>query len=74
MVQYPEHEKLQKIKDTSQTIGEFIAWLKDSKKIVLAKWYKIEPEDEDEQQQLLPEYINYNDVLAEYFGIDQKKT
>jgi hypothetical protein len=34
---YPEHEKLQKIQESSQTISEFMDWL-TSQGIVLCKW------------------------------------
>ena len=37
---YPEHEKLQAVKDKSQAIGEFLEWLSSVKQIRFAKWLK----------------------------------
>ena len=36
---YPEHEKLQKVKDQSQTIGAFLEWLNE-REMHLCKYYK----------------------------------
>lgn len=37
MEEYPEHEKLHKVADESQGIGEFLDWLNDQG-IVLMRW------------------------------------
>lgn len=65
---YPEHEKLQAIKEKSQAIGEFLEWLQ-GKGFRLAKWEK-EP---DEEEQLVQQFPNIERLLAEYFQIDLAK-
>jgi hypothetical protein len=35
---YPEHLKLEKVKDKSQTCGEFLEWLHDAQEIYLAHY------------------------------------
>ena len=35
--QYPEHEKLLKVSELSQSIGEFLQWLSDDQNVWLAK-------------------------------------
>ena len=62
---YPEHEKLQKVIDQSQTIGEFFEWLKNTKKIVMAQWGKWDS--------LYPLSLPTQETLAEYFEIDLNK-
>ena len=41
---YPEHEKLKVIADTSQAIGEFLDWLQAERKISLTEWREWEEE------------------------------
>ena len=41
MTSYPEHEKMKAVKDKSQTIGEFLDWLKDTKKVFLAHYLMV---------------------------------
>lgn len=99
MKEYPEHEKLSKIEDKSQTIGEFIEWA-EGKGIHLAMYREtmndnyVDPKtfevvDEYTRGDQLnkkvvhnPEYCpagNYfinkpiQDLLAEFFGVDQGK-
>ena len=36
-VQYPEHERLSKVKDRSQAIGEFLEWLQEQR-VTLCSW------------------------------------
>lgn len=38
MSDYPEHDKLSKISDQSQAIGEFLNWLADVKEVLLAQY------------------------------------
>ena len=75
MSQYPEHEKLQAVKDKSQAIGEFIEWLQGTKGFRLAKWMKVPDEyaEDEETDALLPQSIDINMLLAEYFEIDLKQ-
>lgn len=57
-----EIEKMLKVKEKSQVIGEFIEWLQEN--FVLAKYYK---------DKLYSEFISIEDLLAQYFNIDLKK-
>ena len=60
---YPEHDKLAKIRDKSQAIGEFLEWLQE-KGIHLGRYvddYSTHMDTLDSQT---------NDLLAEYFEID----
>lgn len=70
-MEYPELDKLAKIKDKSQSIGAFLDWLQNEKHYRLAKWEKddsIIPED-----QLMPVSYDIQQLLAEYFDIDLNK-
>lgn len=63
MNKYPEHEKLQKVKDESQAQGEFLEWLREQG-VWLCRM--------DEDGLLYPTYTRIEDFLAEYHGIDLK--
>jgi hypothetical protein len=66
MTLYPEHEKLEKISDKSQAIGEFLDWLRS--KYTLCKY--------DELRfggTWWPVTVDVQDLLAEYFEIDRQK-
>lgn len=60
---YSEHEKLHAIVDDSQKIGEFLEWLKEQGYILA------EHSDED----LYPSFKTTENILAEYFEIDQMR-
>jgi len=64
LVDYPEHEKLDKVEDKSQVIGEFLDWLR-STRIFLCRYGKRE----------IPYPIGetIEEILAAYFGIDLEK-
>lgn len=65
MPEYPEHEKLHKIKDKSQIIGEFLEnGLPD--RVVFAEWNR-------RGDMLQPVRCNIQEWLADYFGIDRDK-
>jgi len=64
MKRYKEHEKLQTVKDSSQTIGEFIEWC-NNKGIFLGEY--------DRFDELVPTRKNTETLLAEFFKIDLKK-
>jgi len=66
MNEYPEHEKLEKVQEKSQAIGEFLEWLNDEKGLSLAVW----GEDEVIGECLYPAHPSVQDLLAEFFGID----
>lgn len=68
---YPEHEKLQLIKDESQTCGEFINWLRDEKKIYLASHYKFENKDSVQLTTFNVPQLKL--LLSEFFDIDYNK-
>ena len=60
---YPEHEKLAKIKDQSQAIGEFLEWLNFEKKMWLGEY---------DRDTLIPARYDTVRLLAEFFDINQK--
>ena len=64
LVDYPEHEKLDKVKDKIQVIGEFLDWSR-STRIFLCRYGKRE----------IPYPIGetIEEILAAYFGIDLEK-
>lgn len=57
----PELDKVQEVRDRSQTIGEFLDWL-PSQGIFLARYY--------EERGLSTFAVNIQELLAEYFDID----
>lgn len=61
---YPEHDKLKAVCGQSQTIGEFLEWLEYEKKLIIC---------EHNEGFYYPTFNKINDLLAEYFGIDQDK-
>lgn len=76
--QYPEHQKLQAVREKSQAIGEFLEWLLSIKGFRLAKWMKVPDESEfasetDEVDALVQQSIDVNKLLAEYYDIDLDK-
>lgn len=65
MGEYPEHEKLAKISDESQKIGEFLVWCEEQG-WHLAEW----DESRVYEARMMPIQPKINGVLALYFGID----
>lgn len=66
MTVYPEHEKLEKVHDESQSIGEFIEWLQS--KYSVCKY--------DEKRfggTWWPVTLDITKLLSEYFEIDLQK-
>lgn len=72
-VKTPECDKAVKIRNKSQSIGEFIEWLRDEKKVILASKMPIEDFEDEEIETLAPAYYNLDSLLAEFFGIDLNK-
>jgi len=69
-MEYPELEKMKKIQDESQSIGQFIDWMEQKKQIWLCKY-----EDSDDKIDPRPMPISQGtqQLLAEYFEIDMVK-
>lgn len=67
-IYYPEHEKLTKVKDKSQAIGDFLEWLA-AQGIRLAQYDPYDGEDNE----LYPVRTDWNELLAKHFEIDLKK-
>jgi hypothetical protein len=67
---YPEHEKLQRISDKSQSIGEFVDWL-NTQGIFLAEWVK--KPGRQGSSDLTYARKGIQELLAMFFDIDQKK-
>lgn len=64
MSKYPQHEKLKKVQDQSQMVGEFLEWLSSK------SWTICELNRTDDY---CPIQLRTEELLAEYFGIDLKK-
>jgi len=67
-VEYPECEKMSKVKEQSQIIGEFLDWLQNERGITLAEYGS-----GLNNQHLYPIYKTIEKILAEYFEIDLDK-
>lgn len=65
MSDYPEHDKLAKISDQSQTCGEFVDWLQGCGLHLC--------EGEDDEGRFWPSHRPITELLAGFFDIDQKK-
>jgi hypothetical protein len=80
---YPEHEKLDKVKDQSQTIGEFLDWLDAVKLYRIAKYHRHTEACRDPEHRTLecgysidelePVRDGTLSLLADYSGIDLDK-
>lgn len=66
---YPELEKIQAVKETSQAIGEFLAWL-SGQGIILGRFEAVDGLD---GEWIMPIYRQNNQLLADYFNIDLNK-
>lgn len=64
---YPEHEKMGKIADKSQAIGEFLEWATAERGLHLAEYRTFEDAD---REVLTVVYTPVQELLAEFFGID----
>ncbi len=63
---YMEHAKLNRVKDKSQAIGEFLDWLSEQRGIALCKYDPAHPP-------YWPIHKRTEQLLAEFFQIDLKK-
>ncbi len=75
---YPEHEKLQAVRERSQAIGTFLEWLLGTKGFRIAKWMKVPDEDSwadegAEVDELVQQHIDIEKILAEFYEIDLNK-
>lgn len=64
----PTLDKISRVREKSQAIGEFIDWLNASLGIILCKYYPIESQH---YPVVGGEVSNISDLLAQYFEIDQ---
>ena len=65
MPDYPQHEKLMKVKHQSQPIGQFLEWFTDNG-YIFYKW--------DNENQTYTHYQHsIPELLTEYFGINLKE-
>jgi len=78
----PELDKMMKIREQSQTVGEFVDWLRDEKNVTLCESHQhsefCENPDEDiecelEKDEYIPYSFRIQELLAEYFDIDLDK-
>ena len=68
MNKYPEHEKMKKVQNDSQIIGEFLDWLRGEKGFSIASWTGNEG-----FERLTPIRKTTEELLAQYFEIDLRK-
>ena len=77
MAEYPEHEKMREVVDRSQSIGEFLDWLRDEKGIALCKWQDTIHHSEEMGDYTPEGYYVVKDgpekLLADFFDIDLDK-
>jgi hypothetical protein len=81
LARYPEHDRLQAVKESSQTIGDFLSWIQEEQSVVLARSHKhnencIENGERvcgAEKDSLVPVFCSITGWLARYFGIDEAK-
>lgn len=81
MSKYPEHDKLQNVKNKSQWLGEFFEWLRNEKKINLFTYedevYSVPNggrlQNGHEDPVLVPFHTSTSNLLAEFLDIDLKK-
>lgn len=76
--QFPEHEKMHAVKSRSQSIGEFLEWLRSEKGYVICERLRTsdgdeEEEDDDADYELVPANLGITKLLAEFFKIDLEK-
>lgn len=64
-MKYPEHEKLNGIKDQSQLLGEFLEWAQSKHMIFCVV--------SDRDGQLYPVIKSINTLLGEFYNIDLNK-
>jgi len=71
MENYPECEKMSKVKKQSQLVGEFLDWLVNEREIVLSEYHEGEGRHDDDV--LMPISVRTEELLAEFFEIDLNK-
>jgi hypothetical protein len=71
MENYPECEKMSKVKKQSQLVGEFLDWLVNEREIVLSEYH--EGEGRNDEEVLMPISVKIEKLLAEFFEIDLNK-
>ena len=70
MSNYPEHDKLAQVRELSQTCGEFFEWL--TEKYTLAQWVQTGTRAGQAMHDLQPVRRSVNNLLADFFGIDEE--
>jgi hypothetical protein len=69
----PELDKMAQFTDKSQHIGEFLDWLLGERNLMFARWPDEDEESEWSLDSPIPECLDINGLLAEYFGVDLVK-
>jgi hypothetical protein len=78
---YPEHDKLESVKEASQSIGEFLTWLQYEQGVVLTKAHEhsdfcYEGGDRvcgSERGALVPVIASVPNWLSRYFDVDEAR-
>jgi hypothetical protein len=64
MSEYPEHDKLNRVKNQTQTIGEFLEWLGEQEYEICGT---------DKYDRYMPTPLTDQQLLAKYVGVDENK-
>jgi len=82
MTPTPELDKLSKVREKSQAVGEFLDWLAEEKRIVFSVHHEHDEECRNSNgsricglnnYELVPTHFTHERILAEFFGIDLNK-
>lgn len=69
---YPEHEKLAKVSDISQPLGEILDWMLNKQGYVIAKWVFTGKDSSDPwgHDELVTQHVRIEALLADFYQID----
>lgn len=66
MSDFPEHDKLEAVKDQSRIVGKFLEWMMGEQDWTIAR-YRLREEEYE------PVGLTIEQILAKYFGVDPDK-
>lgn len=69
----PECEKLSAVAEKSNSIGEFLDWLREERNLVICEWYDGENPKDLSPAAYYQTQISIETLLAEYLEIDLNK-
>ena len=69
MISTPELDRIAKVHDQSEIIGQFLEWLQDASHYAIGEWIS----ERNVQDSFVPAHPDINRLLAEYYDIDLDK-